>query len=37
VKTPEHLSGPPDLNRYYVAASKNDKEEAAILVFAPDN
>jgi DNA-binding beta-propeller fold protein YncE len=27
----------PDLNRYYVAASKNDKEEAAILVFAPDN
>jgi DNA-binding beta-propeller fold protein YncE len=27
----------PDLNRYYVAASKNDKEEAAILVYEPEN
>jgi len=25
----------PELNRYYVAAPANDKEEAAILVFAP--
>jgi DNA-binding beta-propeller fold protein YncE len=25
----------PDLNRYYVAAPANDKEEAAILVFEP--
>jgi hypothetical protein len=24
----------PELNRYYVAAPANDKEEAAILVFA---
>jgi DNA-binding beta-propeller fold protein YncE len=27
----------PDLNRYYVAAPKNDKQEAAILVYAPEN
>jgi DNA-binding beta-propeller fold protein YncE len=27
----------PDLNRYYVAAAKNDKEEAAILVYEPEN
>ena len=27
----------PDLNRYYIAASKNDKEEAAILVYEPEN
>jgi hypothetical protein len=25
----------PELNRYYVAAAANDKEEAAILVFEP--
>ena len=25
----------PELNRYYVAAPANDKEDAAILVFAP--
>jgi hypothetical protein len=25
----------PELNRYYVAAPANDKEEAAILVFEP--
>jgi hypothetical protein len=25
----------PELNRYYVAAPSNDKEEAAILVFEP--
>lgn len=25
----------PELNRYYVAAAANDKEDAAILVFAP--
>jgi hypothetical protein len=27
----------PDLNRYYVAAPKNDKQEAAILVYAPED
>jgi DNA-binding beta-propeller fold protein YncE len=27
----------PDLNRYYVAAPANDKEEAAILVYAPED
>lgn len=27
----------PELNRYYVAAAANDKEEAAILVFEPEN
>jgi hypothetical protein len=27
----------PELNRYYVAAPANDKEEAAILVYEPQN
>jgi hypothetical protein len=27
----------PDLNRYYVAAPANDKQEAAILVYAPQD
>jgi hypothetical protein len=27
----------PDLSRYYVAASKNDNEEAAIFVYEPEN
>ncbi len=27
----------PELNRYYVAAPKNDTQDAAILVYAPDN
>jgi DNA-binding beta-propeller fold protein YncE len=27
----------PELNRFYVAAPANDKEEAAILVFAPED
>jgi DNA-binding beta-propeller fold protein YncE len=27
----------PDLNRYYVAAPANDKEEAAVLVYAPED
>jgi len=27
----------PALNRFYVAAPKNDEEEAAILVYAPED
>src|ERR1700694_1472172 len=27
----------PELNRYYVAAPANDKEEAAILVYGPQD
>ena len=27
----------PELNRYYVAAPKNDTQDAAILVYAPEN